>query len=203
MAVLDSTAGGLDSDEEVDSPGATPTTFGGFGSSEDYGDAADDSKKQGTVDYLTQLQERAAQSATGAYGQNAAQRWSGTPAIGLSLFAGHPAPNIAMTTRSGRPYYTKRSQPGAPQAQPPEGLISGKAIANQQHGFDVSGLGGSLTPNADWNKMFPRTSPAPSAAAPSPGGGQRSPVLSRLGTSGSFTPSYALGTSTNPEAFAY
>lgn len=112
---------------------------------------------QSQLDYLDQLKQRAMQSGSAAYGQNAAARWSGTPGYGLSALKGRQDRRPTFNARGDVRGY--RSAPGAPQAAPQDGLLGGRALEAAGHG--VTGMGASLTPNDQWRATFPSSHSAP------------------------------------------
>jgi hypothetical protein len=93
---------------------------------------------------------------TQAYGTNAAQRWSGTSAVGLSMFKGmspatHSAPIYKDVPQAGGGFRPTQQIDGSTHmAHPPEGLIGGKAMENMMSGKGTS----SLTPEAEWTAKF-------------------------------------------------
>jgi hypothetical protein len=108
------------------------------------------------------LQERLSRSAQAVYGENPQEQWKGTPVTGLSMFQGHRQDRQPILDRHGR-LTGFRSAPGAPMAQVHDGLTGGQALANGNTG---QSMGGALTPQDQWSKMFPGGASSSIAARP-------------------------------------
>ena len=151
--------GGLGGDDPVQRS-VEDTTWGGIGDSE--GEDKDQmlSPEEAHQKRMNEIEDRMNDTAASVYGQNAAQRWQGTPAVGLSIFQ-HRTDRTPDFDRQGniRAY---RTAPGAPMATPPEGLIGGRVMENMQRAVDVSNpFNASLTPRKDWQAMFtPKSGPS-------------------------------------------
>lgn len=133
-------------------------TAGGIGD-EGIGNEFDTPQfRKDTVSHFDQLHEMAANAGAQAMGANAAQRWAGTPSIGLSLFKRRePVFGFTGANRHGQPEIRKRIDASTHMAEPPSGLVGGQALVNQQRGVvDKSGRPSAFTPTEEWGSMFPK-----------------------------------------------
>lgn len=98
-------------------------------------------------------------------GTNAAQRWSGTPAIGLGMFKRRdPIFAVSGIGRTGEPRFSRRIDAGTTMATPPSGLIGGRALDNASRGiYGADGRPTAFAPKRDWDRMF---APKTNSAAP-------------------------------------
>lgn len=158
MAFEVSTGGGLFGDEEEET---SAPSFGASGGGLVNEQDRNLNPRQQALNAYSVLQKRASDSAQSAYGGNAAQRWGGTPAIGLGIFkARNPIIGFGGYDRQGEMKFRKRIDASTRMANPPEGLVSGRALQAQEHG--ITGMGASLTPNDQWRALFPRYATPPS-----------------------------------------
>jgi hypothetical protein len=146
MPTEDTTAGGF-GDDAFNSGTDTADNPGGIGG-DTAGEADWFNHDKSELDYLNSLQDRALSAGASPYGQNAAQRWSGTPAIGLSIFKPR-SPVYGPTARGG---IRQRIDGSTHFATPPEGVIGGRALQSVLSGGPAS----SLTPQDQWDTAFPR-----------------------------------------------
>lgn len=127
-------------------------------------------------------------------GANAAQRWSGTPAVGLGMFK-RADPIFAVSGLGRSAYVSRRIGGPTHMAAPPVGLIGGQALENSSRG--IYGSGGrptAFTPKQTWNVMFKPAATAAPAKTTTPiftqsvqGGTRRFLGANQYGTGSSFT----------------
>lgn len=113
------------------------------------------------MSYYDKLLQRLSDAQAATYGQNAAQRWSGTPAVGFA--ATRREQPVYRYDWRGRPI--QMIEAGTRFAEPPQGLIGGKAFENQQR----YGVASSFTPTNEWEAQF-----KPQMKFPGSGGSQQS-----------------------------
>jgi hypothetical protein len=144
----ESTAGGFDLGESIGITAMEGITAGGLDSGNDNSHQADWlGQDQDHLNFVDEMMKRTLAAGSQPYGQNAAQRWSGTPAIGLSIFK--PRSPIYGTDLKGR---TRQRIDGSTHiATPPDGLIGGRALESASRGGPVT----SLTPENQWRGLFP------------------------------------------------
>ncbi len=121
-------------------------------------------------------------SGASAYGQNAADRWQGTASVGLSMFSRRTPVFGVSNGRGGRLIERKRLDASTRMANPPRGLIGGRALENMQ----TYGQDSAYTPKQEWDALFPHerpwAKPPPITPPPRPSIAGSTPV----GTSGAI-----------------